>query len=409
MAVAQAKRANIERWLESAVGIERVDRAAKVIRGVRVLGLQSRNGRTYRPEAADAAIPLYEGAAVYIDHGKRTKPGEIREDRSLRDRWGVLRGVTRDDDGLVANLHYLESDPMTPKLLEMAEEHPETFGLSHDANGSAQRDATGNIDVREITKVNSVDVVADPATTVGLFESLQESLIEDDMSKKRIKLRESIAKSKSPLVKPIQDWLSNDKVSLKLREMVGDQDVEEVDEAEGEEEKKPSMDFQHAVEAVLKDEGIPDVDKLAAIREMVGAMAAEEMPEAEDSEEDKAKLKEAEDEKEKTMEESKKLRQEVTSLRESLTKTQSELTRERTEKHCRSLLESANVEATDARLGAMMRAENDKDRKSLLESWPTVEAGKQKPGVSQGLSFRESLADTKLPESKEDLRKALRC
>lgn len=409
-AVAQSQRAAIHRWQESAIGVERVDRETKVIRGARILGLESRNGRTYREEAASRAIPLYEGAAVYIDHGKRVKPGEIREDRSLRDRWAVLRNVRKDDQGLVGDLHYLESDPMTPKLLEMAEEYPETFGLSHDANGSAQRDATGNIDVSEITKVNSVDIVCDPATTVGLFESLQESLIEEEMSKKRIKLRESIRGSKSPLIQPIADWLKNEKVSLKLREMVGDQDVEEVDEAD--EEKKPSMDFQNAVEAVLKDEGTPDVDKLAAIREMVGAAKMQEMEdddEAMESEDDKKRVAEAEAEKEKMTQESRKLKQELDSLRESLTKTQGELDRERTEKHCRSLLESAEIEITDARLGAMMRAEKDADRRSLIESWPTIESTKRRPGVSRGVSFRESFdADSKLPENADELRKALR-
>ncbi len=62
----------------------RVDRQQGVIRGVKILGLQSRNGRVYRPEALVEAAPLYEGAKVNVNHaaagdGARL-PGPDRRD-----------------------------------------------------------------------------------------------------------------------------------------------------------------------------------------------------------------------------------------------------------------------------------------------------------------------------------------
>ena len=69
----------------------RVDRQAGVIRGVKVLGLESRNGRTYLPEALAQAAQLYEDAKVNVNHpegqsGRAARlPGPHRHD-SPRDR-----------------------------------------------------------------------------------------------------------------------------------------------------------------------------------------------------------------------------------------------------------------------------------------------------------------------------------
>src|SRR3954467_13319392 len=50
-----------------------VDRDAGVIRGVKVLGWDSKNGRRYDPAGVDPA--LYEGADVNIDHAALKNPG----------------------------------------------------------------------------------------------------------------------------------------------------------------------------------------------------------------------------------------------------------------------------------------------------------------------------------------------
>ena len=59
----------------------RVDAAAGVVRGVKILGLTSRNGRSYKPEALAAAIPLYEGAKVNVNHprGAPTAPRDYQD------------------------------------------------------------------------------------------------------------------------------------------------------------------------------------------------------------------------------------------------------------------------------------------------------------------------------------------
>jgi hypothetical protein len=48
----------------------RVDRALGVIRGIKILGPHSRNGREYLSDALARAVGLYEGAEVNVNHPK---------------------------------------------------------------------------------------------------------------------------------------------------------------------------------------------------------------------------------------------------------------------------------------------------------------------------------------------------
>jgi len=147
----------------------RVDVQTGIIRGVRVLGCQSRNGRRYEPEAIRRAAGLYEGKQVNANH-----PSDRSRERSVQDRIGWLENVqVADDGGLRGDLHLLLSHPMTPAILEAAGRNPRLFGLSHNVEGRTRRDERGGgLVVEEITHVWSVDLVSDPATASSLFESI---------------------------------------------------------------------------------------------------------------------------------------------------------------------------------------------------------------------------------------------
>src|SRR5215212_8536260 len=80
----------------------RVDAARSVIRGVKILGLASRNGRVYLPAALRGAASLYEGAKVNVNHPK----GHALGPRDYQDRIGVIRNVVaREGEGLFGDLH----------------------------------------------------------------------------------------------------------------------------------------------------------------------------------------------------------------------------------------------------------------------------------------------------------------
>ncbi|HEY5312088.1 MAG TPA: hypothetical protein VIK18_06195 [Pirellulales bacterium] len=157
----------LQEFVDSRGVTMRVDRQAGVIRGVKILGLQSRNGRSYLPAALAGAVALYEGAKVNVNHPKGAPEGP----RDYQDRIGVVRNVTlRAEEGLFADLHFNPAHALAGQLAWDAEHQPENVGFSHNVQARVTRDAQ-RVLVEAITKVQSVDLVADPATTRGLFES----------------------------------------------------------------------------------------------------------------------------------------------------------------------------------------------------------------------------------------------
>jgi hypothetical protein len=146
----------------------RVDRAGAVLRGVKLIGLESQNGRRYRPEALAAAVGLYEGAKVNVNHPHN---GPLAP-RDYRDRLGVVRQVEfRAAEGLFGNLHFNPKHALAEQLTWDAENNPRNVGFSHNVLARLAREGDVTV-VEAITHVQSVDLVADPAATQGLFEQL---------------------------------------------------------------------------------------------------------------------------------------------------------------------------------------------------------------------------------------------
>ena len=147
------------------------DRQRGIIRGVKILGVRSRNGRTYLAEAIGQAVSLYEGAKVNVNHATGAPAGP----RDYQDRIGVIHNVTaRTNEGLFGDFHFNPKHALAEQLLWDAEHAPQNVGFSHNVQArTARRGDT--VVVEAITKVQSVDLVADPATTQGLFESADEA------------------------------------------------------------------------------------------------------------------------------------------------------------------------------------------------------------------------------------------
>lgn len=144
-----------------------LDGSPGLLRGVTVLGLSSRNRRRYTPEAAAGALALYEGALVNLDH-----PDRPDGPRSVRDRFGRLVNVRFEGGRVRADLRYNPEHPFASTLEWFATNDPGAIGLSHNAVGEGKEEA-GVFVVRKIVELRSVDLVAEPATTRGLFEGLQ--------------------------------------------------------------------------------------------------------------------------------------------------------------------------------------------------------------------------------------------
>lgn len=166
----------LQEYVDSRQQRLRVDRAAGVIRGVKLLGLASRNGRRYREGALIEAVGLYEGAKVNINHPK----GHPLSPRDYQDRLGVVRGVAfRAGEGLFGDLHFNPKHALSEQLVWDAEHAPQNVGMSHNVLARTSKSGDETV-VEAITKVQSIDLVADPATTSGLYEHVEGRGSRDD-------------------------------------------------------------------------------------------------------------------------------------------------------------------------------------------------------------------------------------
>lgn len=197
-------------YISSANTALRVDRDKGIIHGVKILGLESANKRSYTREALERAVSLYEGKAVNVDH---IPSGQLR---SYRDRIGRIVNVRLSGDGLYGDLLVNPKHPLAEQLFWDAEHAPENVGLSHDAQGkTVVRD--GKMIVESISSVRSVDLVAEPATTRSLYESAVDTVMamaEPEQSEKKETPEEPEGDSGSVVEDP--DSLPDDAFALVL-------------------------------------------------------------------------------------------------------------------------------------------------------------------------------------------------
>jgi hypothetical protein len=156
-----------------------IDRERGIVRGVKVFSPKSRNDggtREYSPKATAQLLKLYEGAPVFIDHS-----GEPH--RSYKDRNGTLTNPRAMPDGIYADHAYNPKHPITEQYLYDAEHAPGNVGFSHNIEGEVSR-KDGRVIVEEVVSLYSVDLVARPATTSGLFEGA--GAISDDLEQRNL-------------------------------------------------------------------------------------------------------------------------------------------------------------------------------------------------------------------------------
>lgn len=144
----------------------KIDKENGVVSGVKILGVKSRNNRIYPLETLRDAAPLYENAKVNVNH----PDGSPTESRKYQDRVGSIKNVTLQENGLYGDFHFNPKHPLAEQMLWDAEKAPENFGFSHNVEAVVRLENDAQV-VDKIVRVRSVDLVADPATTSGLFES----------------------------------------------------------------------------------------------------------------------------------------------------------------------------------------------------------------------------------------------
>ena len=145
------------------------DRIGNVV----VLGGNSRDGngnvkRRYPPDVMRAAVPLYEGVRAFVNHPTAE---QIRSGmRDVKDLAGRFVNARFEEGKIKCDFEGLPHDPAAEKFVNIARTMPNIAGFSQDAHAKVVREGAVQV-VQEIVKVSSIDLVANPATTGGIFES----------------------------------------------------------------------------------------------------------------------------------------------------------------------------------------------------------------------------------------------
>lgn len=374
-----------------------VDREAGVIRGVKILGRTSRNHRVYTDAALNQAAYLYEGLAVNLDH---PAPSQAGAGRAVAEGFGWLTSVGVREAGVFGDLHYLRSHPQADMIAEAAERNPRRFGLSHNALGQVrQRD--GQCVVEAIDKVHSVDIVQNPATSSGLFES--ETAMPPTLSESStLPACEPRGETACPTVPP--DPPARSPVTLKeLCEQV---------------EWSPLLE--HPLLAVMRSRTLAPPADPAATRDTIVHTVVYALAEAFDRYHAHEyaelfahlaqQLAPPRAPGEPPLTESRSpasppATAAAATLAESLTGRVAQL---ETESACRTLLEELNRAADRPRLAALARLASESDRRQLIESWPPRESHpRPRPASSPPLVTRGEPVD-KLPDDVRGFVAALR-
>lgn len=162
---------------------DRIDREKGIIRGVKLLGLKSRNKRSYDTKGVrDTAPKALANAQVFFDH-----PEVANKPRSYRDKFANVgpKIEYRTGEGYFGDIHFNPKHPVAEQFIWDVMNSPKTFGMSINSGVKfGKTNADGDVAVESIELVRSVDIVTKPATTAGIFES-EES--EDIMDLKTLK------------------------------------------------------------------------------------------------------------------------------------------------------------------------------------------------------------------------------
>lgn len=159
-----AEQQTITETVELVCERQQIDAKAGVIKGVKILGRESKNNRVYPAATIERAKGLYEGKKVNVNH-----PRGEDVTRNYEERFGFVNNVIVRDGELYGDLNYNPKHAVAEQFAWDAEHAPGQVGLSHNVNGRIMQE-NGRDVVEEILNVISVDIVADPASTQGLFE-----------------------------------------------------------------------------------------------------------------------------------------------------------------------------------------------------------------------------------------------
>jgi hypothetical protein len=328
----------------------RVDADAGILYGVKILGEASKNGRRYKAKGMKEAAAKYNGVKAYVDHPEKER---LSEDRKFKDWSGVFQNATyREGQGIFADLHLRKTSDYFDGIVEAAEKFPRSVGFSHVAEGESHYEGETEI-VESIKEVFSVDLVTDPATTAGFFESRKRKPLPSTIRTALESLPEST--QRTTLIEMAGEYMDLDSDPAPKDDMPADE--------QGQIAKLLNTCITLLGETLkalaMKQDSPPPVPAAPAPNQPQQQPQQNADPNAAPEDEEKKKANPFES--------------------------------ENRELRAKLLLVDSGLEATPARVKALANAA-DEDRQELVESWDAQPRG-ERPAYSPAL-FSESAGDT---------------
>lgn len=178
------------------------DKENLIIRNTAVLGANSLNGRDYPTETQEKAVSVLEGAKAYLNH---PYPEDMAKPRKVEHLIGehrnvhveTINGVTKT----YSDLHLLDKPLVRNEVIPIVESKPHLAGNSVVIRARQRKGENGRMIIEEILAARSIDLVAEPGTTKGIYES-HIFRKETEMEFKDITL-ESLKQNRNDLVEAI--------------------------------------------------------------------------------------------------------------------------------------------------------------------------------------------------------------
>jgi hypothetical protein len=313
---------------------DRIDEAAHVVRGVKVIGRKSAHGYEYSAKAVSEAAALYEGARVYVGHRRAASDSRTG---SYGERLGLLKNFTVKEGEGYADLHYNPHHPQAAQFLYDVRNNPNMLGFSHHADIRTSS-RSGKTIVESIDKLHSVDLVNVPATTKGVFESQGDTMLT---------LKQLIEAAEPKSLTVLEDMMAGGA-------MAADMPVEAADGSDSDAQIKAA--FESAIVAKFRDDSLDYKGTLAAVKNILQAydkLSGGGAPKPEAKPEPKGGATESVDD----------LRAELTELKRR--------------DEVRTLAAKEGVQLSDIALKAAVAMESADDRAAFVKELPKLGAQKQ--------------------------------
>ena len=176
-----------------------VDRtgAYPVVKNVLLCGPSSANRRRYRPEAfAGGRVDRYANVPVFLDHAA------ARDSRKFAEKIGTIENPRLRGDGMpIGDIAVNSGHPLAEAFLFDAQHKPAACGMSHVAQCDTRSGKDGVEEIIELIAAESVDIVLQPATTRGLYESRMATMIRESVGGGRVDSRAGFLEA---IAKPVQ-------------------------------------------------------------------------------------------------------------------------------------------------------------------------------------------------------------